>query len=220
MIGPFKKNKEKLSPEQVVAKQNKDAAQKWIPVFDISNDLLYLKDDSIVGIIKVQPLNMDLLSRTEQKRKIRSLTEVYNGITRSFQTLTIARPVDLDGYVHRLQQQRDKEDNMIKRKILDQDMKRAIMMSSGGEAVERQFYILIRSLNTKNDLDAEQLFRLCNEISQELKGSGLSGTLCDNQMIRELQFLFANSTQSSVERAPLSNGPYIQGVYHEAEDEE
>ncbi|MEC3018350.1 hypothetical protein P9Z80_13750 [Bacillus cereus] len=214
------KKKNILSPEQIAVQKNKAVAQKWIPVLDINDDLLYLKDGSIVGFIKVQPLNMDLLSKKEQRRKIKSLTEVYNGITCGQQTLTIARPVDLDGYIYRLQEKRDKEEVPIKRKIIDQDIKRAIMMSSGGEAVERQFYIIISSKNNKDDMDEEQLLRTLNEIAQELKGASLSGRVCDNQMIRDLQFLFGNSAQSSVERAPLDNGPYIQGFYKGGESSE
>lgn len=84
------------------------------------------------------------------------------------------------------------------------------MMSSGGEAVERQFYIIISSRNNKDDMDQDQLRRTCNEIAQELKGASLSGQVCDDQMIRDLQFLFGNSSQSSVERAPIDNGPFIQ----------
>lgn len=59
--------------------KNKAVAQQWMPVMDINNELLHLKNGSIVGFIKVQPLNMDLLSKKEQRRKIKSLTEVYNG---------------------------------------------------------------------------------------------------------------------------------------------
>jgi len=33
-------------------------------------------------------------------------------------------------------------------------------------------------------------------------------------MIRDLQFLFGNSSQSSVERAPIDNGPFIQAFYN------
>lgn len=62
----------------------------------------------------------------------------------------------------------------LKRKIIEQDIKRAIMMSSGGEAVERQFYIIISSRNNKDDMDQDQLRRTCNEIAQELKGASLS----------------------------------------------
>lgn len=87
-------------------------------------------------------------------------------------------------------------------------------MSSGGEAVERQFYIIISSRNNKDDMDQDQLRRTCNEIAQELKGASLSGQVCDDQMIRDLQFLFGNSAQSSVERAPIDNGPFIQAFYN------
>lgn len=208
------KSKKNLSPEQVVTQKNKAVAQQWMPVMDINNELLHLKNGSIVGFIKVQPLNMDLLSKKEQRRKIKSLTEVYNGITRGQQTLTIARPVDLDGYIYRLQEKKANEETPVKRKIIEQDIKRAIMMSSGGEAVERQFYIIISSRNNKDDMDQDQLRRTCNEIAQELKGASLSGQVCDDQMIRDLQFLFGNSAQSSVERAPIDNGPFIQAFYN------
>ncbi|MCE0553167.1 hypothetical protein LQK80_00800 [Bacillus thuringiensis] len=86
-------------------------------MMDINNELLHLKNGSIVGFIKVQPLNMDLLSKKEQRRKIKSLTEVYNGITRGQQTLTIARPVDLDGYIYRLQEKRQMKKLQLKEKL-------------------------------------------------------------------------------------------------------
>jgi len=211
-----KDNKKQLTVEELAVQKSRQSAQEWLPVQDVYNSLLHRKDDGIVAFIKIHPVNMDLLSKEEQKRKIRGLFEVENQMEFPVQTLSIERPVDLDGYILGLQEQKDNEQNPMKKKLLEEDIRRAVMLSSGGEAVERQFYYLFSDKKGKNEkLEEESLLKRAHEIAAELSTKGLIARVCDDQEIRDLQFLFGNTGQASFERAPQHNGPYVNALYTE-----
>ena len=43
---------------------------EWLPFKEVWNDLLYLDNDKVVGIIKVNSINLQLYSNEEQTSKI------------------------------------------------------------------------------------------------------------------------------------------------------
>lgn len=186
-------------------------AQGWIPVVDITNNHLKRKDDVNVGIIKIEPINFLLLSDSEQKRIIKALSEVMNGLDYSYDFFSIPIPVDLDGFILDLENKKQDESDFIKRKILEEDIRDAAIMASEGEAIDRNYYLLHQY---KEDVanDENILLKRSQELEEELTSIGLISQISNDQKIRDLLFNFLNPVQSAYERGP-KEGPYLPSIY-------
>lgn len=199
----FLKKKGTPDPEQVLRENRLKAAQEWLPIFDIKDNFVYRRDGQIACIVKLQPLNIDLLSKSEQRVRIRSLLEALNSFDYPYQIFITAKPVDLDGYIQRLEELKDQA-NIKRRRLLDQYIKVASRKASSGEALERNFYIIL-SMERDKKLGEGFLFEKAREAASNLTGAGLVANVCNEQELRDLYFTFANPVESAVERSPLDN---------------
>lgn len=201
------------TPQKAVSPTS-PSTQNWLPVNDVNDRFIYRKDGHIVTAIRIQPVNLHLLSEKEQKNKIASLHEVTNGIDYETQTLVIARPVDLDGYIARLEVMKDEETNFIKKRLLDGYIRQAAQLATGGEALERHFYMLLtQKLTKKVEYDKNELLARTNQLALNLSGAGLASHICSDQELRDVLFIFTNPQQAAYERAPYTSSEVVQAVY-------
>lgn len=197
-----KKKKMKIDPLQLKAMQDAKAAQEWMPIHDIKDHIAYRRDHHLVVAIRVQPVNIHLLSEKEQVVKIKSLHEALNGIDFPIQIFSVARPVDLDGYITKLEQKKDDADFKRKR-LLDGYIKIAASKASSGEALERSFYVIFSQ--KKDKFNEAYIYEQALEIANNLSSAGLYSNVCDEQELRDLYFVLTHPVQASVERSPDSN---------------
>lgn len=188
-------------------------AQGWLPVKDIENSHLKRKDSMNVGIVKLESINLSLLSKSESKKIIRALSEILNGFEFKYQWFTMPKPVDLDGFINGLEEIKSNETDFIRRKILEEDIRDAAIMASDGEAMDRHYYF-IHELEGANAQDENILLKRSQEIAEELSGAGIGARVCDDQEIRDVLFIFLNPVQASFERSP-KDGPYLPPIYGE-----
>ena len=73
----LKKNKQQ-EKEKAIVRARKKSAQEWLPVRDIRSGVMVRRDKNLVAIIKIEPVNLSLLSQNEKKRIISTLHEVIN----------------------------------------------------------------------------------------------------------------------------------------------
>lgn len=198
-------NKKKKDNPQVIIEQKKKAVQDWLNIADINNGLIIRKDKYLVGAIKIEPINIDLLSLNEKKRIITALHEAYNGLLIPIQIICLGRPVDLDPYLESLQEMSRKTDNFTRKKLLQNYVKYSANLAASGETLERNFYILMAQPPGKG-ADLELLGKL-QELSTMLNGAGLETIICNDQDLINLQYTFAFPVQAAYERAPLFKNP-------------
>lgn len=208
----FSKKKE---TEQDIMAEKEKTAQNWMPVKDIYNQIMYRKDDTLAAAVKVQPINIHLLSITEQKVKINALFEALNGIDYPLQIFTIARPVDLDGYISKLNMMKQNEDDLRKRKLFDGSIQVAAQKATSGEALERDFYVVIAQENIKY-VEAI-LLEKAKDLSNKLTSAGLISNVCTDQELRELNFVFTHPAQASIEKAPRDQ--FALPTFYDKEDD-
>lgn len=185
---------------------SKNSTQSWLPIKDVHNHMIYRKDGYLVAVVMVSPVNIHLLSDHEKSRLIQSLEEVLSGVDVPFQILSIARPVDLDAYIAKLNHMKSEAPNPIKQRLLANYMKTAAQMATSGEALERHFYILLdQQPSKKPQIDEQSLMVRAKEMASNLSGAGLSAQLCSDEAIRDLLFIYTNPNQAAFERAPTAS---------------
>ena len=68
---------------------------EWLPFKEVWNDLLYLDNDKVVGIIKVNSINLQLYSNEEQTSKIFQFRKVLLSLEYPFKILALDKPISL-----------------------------------------------------------------------------------------------------------------------------
>ena len=196
-----KTNKDHVSPDgnqETDRKQREKTAQQWMPIIDIENSIAYRRDKALVGMIRIQPQNLDLLSDNEKRRKIEALSEGFNGETQGFQIFCIGRPVDLNDYLEWLNDKAKALQDYTRKMILKGYIKQASEMASRGDTTERRFYII---LTKKSGYKASsELLQRLNEFLSKLQQAELEASICDDDEILDVYSLFSSMEQASFER--------------------
>ena len=75
---------------------------EWLPFKEVWNDLLYLDNDKVVGIIKVNSINLQLYSNEEQTSKIFQFRKVLLSLEYPFKILALDKPISLSEHIENL----------------------------------------------------------------------------------------------------------------------
>lgn len=187
--------------EEIIQQQREYSANQWMPIADIEGNVIYRKDGLLIGMLRVQPLNIDLLSDREKKHKVEALAEELNGENEGLQIFCIGRPVDLNSYLEWLQDKAKQEQVRIRKGVLKSFIREASHMASSGETVERRFYIIITK-KAGNEAEEEITSRLC-DLQQKLSSAELVSNICKDDELMDVYSLFAHPVQASFERATI-----------------
>ncbi|HBQ26677.1 MAG TPA: hypothetical protein DD791_09830 [Syntrophomonas sp.] len=206
---PFKKKEKKaVIPEQL----KKKAAQDWLPFQDITSSFIYRRDGELVAVLRVEPLNITLKSENEKKRIITAMHEALNGQLEPIQIFCLPRPVDLDTYLERLQQQARETLYQTKKRLLQEYIQYVATVVRGGEAIEHRYYVLLSQKPGKHA--KEELSQRSFELASNLGRSSLKITVCDDTAILDMLFSFLQPTQAAFEPTPVGVG--LSTIYKEA----
>ncbi len=181
-----------------------------MPVGDIRGNIMVRRDGLIVAVLKVEPVNISLLSEKEKRKIIASLHEVINGCHYPMQWLSLGRSVDLDGYITLLERKAQEAQDFTRKKLLKGYIRQAAEMAAGGDTLERRFYILLSQ--PAGAFREEELLNRARELAGDIQGAGLKAALCGEKQMIELLFTFFQPAQSAFEKAPETSGPYLPPV--------
>jgi len=96
---------EKLKDTVRVRKRNKKAStQRYLPISEIRNDTVILKNGGLRAILVVEPLNFNLKSETEQEGIIAGYENFVNTITFPIQIVITSTKVNIDPYITQIRQ--------------------------------------------------------------------------------------------------------------------
>ncbi|MBN4062890.1 MAG: hypothetical protein COA82_01185 [Alkaliphilus sp.] len=199
-----KQKKNKKNEEQ---EQKKKTAQQWMPLADIENEFMFLKNGDIVCVLQIQPISLELLSQREKNNIIAAFSEELNGLDNSIQFFCIGRSVDLDSYLSFLNNKSQYESDFIRKQILRKFISNALEISKSGETTERRFYSLIKSK------DEEEIKTKIYELQSQFVRAGLVTRVLKNDELLELVSLFTSSEMVSFEenRIDKSLAPVYMG---------
>lgn len=172
-------------------KQNKSVLE-WIPFKEIWNDLLFLENDKVVGLIKINSINFQLFSEEEQTSKIFQFRKILLSLEYPFKILAVDKPVSLSEHIQNLIYLSKHTDNEIKKQLLDEDIKYAEKIMNNNLVNNREFYLLI-----DEDKDNIKLLKSkINDIVLQFSNIGLISEQAKTDEIRELLFTYLNPYSS------------------------
>lgn len=182
------KGKKNATEKEKAIKEKK--LQDLINVRDIVEGKLYTKDNYIQGYIKVLPVNINLLSKAEKKRKREMIKEKLNN-ENHFEFLKLSKSVDLSEQIHHLQTLAKECDNNLKKMGLLQSIRASSRYSQQGEMVENQYYYMFRVENKDNHSEKELEDKLTDFINK-LAECEIKGYILNDIEITDICNLFCN----------------------------
>ena len=184
----MKKEKVKKEKKKKIEKSILD----WLPFKEVWNDLLFLDNDRVVGIIKVNSINLQLFSNEEQNSKIFQFRKVLLSLEYPFKILALDKPISLSDHIENLLLLSKNTDDENKRKLLEEDIKYADNIMSNNLVNNREFYLLI-----DEDKDNTKLLKSkITDIVSQLSNIGLASEQAKTDDIKELLFTYLNPNES------------------------
>ena len=157
-------------------------AQDWFPVADIRNNFVYRKDGKLLSVLRIYPINLGLLSKSEKKSKVSNLTEWLNSENENVQIFCVGRPIDLAHFQDWQQDTHDRTADPVRKQLLRKLIMNTATLATSGNVNERRFYLII---SKEKDKSAESdLLIKCEEIKQKLASAQLRSEICSEKELR------------------------------------
>lgn len=192
------------NPEEQAKEKKRESAQQWMPVADIDKGIIFLKNNYMVGMIRVHPVNISLLSDIDKKRKVEALASELNGIQDNFEIFCIGRPVDLTEYLEWLSARNKTETSLIRKRLLRNMIVEATKKVTSGEIQERRFYLCIFRHN-KSPKEINEFISSLKSMREKIEGAALKTDLCDDDELINVCSMFSNPTYAGVESVSMSD---------------
>lgn len=159
--------------------------ENWIPVKAISNGTIVLDNNMKVTGVKIRPRNIFILEQSTQDAIIIALKNFYNSIDFEFWLISADRPVDISGYLARLQLLYNQAQSPVIRKMIVQDINKANMFMDNN-VTDTEYYILFR------EKDPDMIQKNLRTLITGLANSGLDSAQTSNQDLRVILDNFLN----------------------------
>ena len=161
-----------------------------IPVKDIVNGTIVLKNNQKVTGVKIEPRNIFILDPGTQDMIINNLKNVYNLIDYEFWIIAADRPVDINVYLSQLQLLYNATQDVARKKLIIQDINKANMFVNNN-VVDTEYYLLFKEKD--NDLIVKRIRNLINNFAS----AGLSTRQVTNDDLRVILDNFLNGGQTT-----------------------
>lgn len=165
--------------------QNSKYTEDWIPIKAIENGMITLDNRERVTGVKIRPRNIFILDQATQDNIIIGLKNFYNTIDFEFWLISADRPVDISGYLARLQLLYTQTPNPVIRKMINQDIMKANNFMDNN-VTDTEYYILFKEKNL------EMIQKKLRTIITGLANCGLDSSQTSNDDLRTIIDNFLN----------------------------
>ena len=159
--------------------------EDWIPVKAIENGMIILDNKTRVTGVKIRPRNIFILDQGTQNNVIIGLKNFYNTVDFDFWLISADRPVDISGYLARLQLLYNQTSNPVIRKLINQDILKANNFMDNN-VTDTEYYILFKEKNL------EMIQKRLRTIITGLANCGLDSAQTSNDDLRTILDNFLN----------------------------
>ena len=153
--------KESISIEEVIfiinildkiKSKNKISLNEFLNIKDIPKEKNYLTtlDGEIILFIKVNPINVDLLSEEELETKMDLMSLEFSNEQNPYKILVIPRTVDISEHIHEQEELEKTCNDDISTKIIEQRIKFTSNLVADKNIIENEFYLLVWVKNSED----------------------------------------------------------------------
>lgn len=166
--------------------QTSKYTEDWIPVKAIENGVIILDNKSRVTGVKIRPRNIFILDPVTQENVIIGLKNFYNTIDFDFWLISADRPVDISGYLARLQLLYNQTQSPVIRKMINQDIMKANDFMDNN-VTDTEYFILFK------EKKPEMIQKKLRTLITGLANCGLDSAQTSNDDLRTILDNFLNA---------------------------
>jgi len=174
-----------MNNSKMAQSQNSKYTEDWIPVKSIENGMIILDNKSRVTGVKIRPRNIFILDQVTQDNIILALKNFYNTIDFDFWLISADRPVDISGYLARLQLLYNQTQSPVIRKMIKEDIMKANNFMDNN-VTDTEYYILFKEKNL------EMIQKRLRTLITGLANCGLDSAQTSNDDLRTILDNFLN----------------------------
>ena len=161
--------------------KNTQSLNEFLNIKDIKGNYLYTLDEQVISFIKVNPMNIELLSDKELESKMDFASIEFSNEQFPYKIIVIPRAVDISDYIREQEELRNKLTNDVCIEIINNRIISTTEMIENKNIIENEFYIMIFDTN-KDNIEIELNKRANNWISR-LKNCGLKSEILEERDI-------------------------------------
>lgn len=117
--------------------------QKYLELFDISNDVLILQDGAVSMVMESSAINFDLYSEEEQDAAIYAYAALLNSLSFSIEIVIRSQKKDVTSYLDLLKNAEIKAYNPMNKKNIREYREFVAQLVQERNVLEKKFYIII-----------------------------------------------------------------------------
>lgn len=127
-------------------KYYENSTQKWLPIDNITNGIIILKDGRYIKVVEVLPVNFYLKSEVEQENIIYYFSSYLKIAPDNMQIRVITQRADIGEYLNKLEHYSENENNDECRSMILDEME-FVRGLSDNIAVKKRFFIVFEYTN-------------------------------------------------------------------------
>ena len=139
-------------------KINKLTLQKWLPIKEINKEgVVKLKNNKLIKIIKVNPINYNLKSNLEKESILNSYKIFLKTCNFNIQILIQSDKEDLSKHISNIQKNIQKKENKYLKEISENYIKFIQKLNNSKNSSSKKFYLVISSENIEKNNSIEYI---------------------------------------------------------------
>ncbi len=214
--------------KKTVRRANKKtpSTQNHLPIAEIRDDCVILKDGTIRAVLLVSSINFALKSQDEQQAIVSGYLSFLNSLELPLQIVVQSRGLDLDDYLQQLKQAEKNQENELLQLQITEYRDYISQLIELGEIMTKRFYLVIpydpalkggisfwrrikdivsplRVINLKEkefSRRRQELFSRVDKIVSGLNSIGLRSSVLTTQLLIELYYTNYNPVISKVQK--------------------
>lgn len=154
---------------------------EFLNIKNIKNNYLYTLDEQVIVFIKVNPINIELLSDSELERKKDSEAIEFSSEQYPYKIMVIPRAVDISEHIREQEELKKKLEDDVCIEIINNRIIATTEIIENKNIIENEFYIMLYD-NAKDNIEHE-LNKRANSWSNRLSNCDLKSEVLEERDI-------------------------------------
>ena len=122
----------------------KGTTQDHLPIEDIIDGVVILKDGSAVSVLRISSVNFDLLSEREQMSLVTAYGGILNSLNFPIQIIIKSDTKDIGSYIKRLNEAEKKQTNLLLKERIKKYSKFVDDLIKRNDVLSKSFYVVVK----------------------------------------------------------------------------
>lgn len=192
------------------------SSQQLIPIEDIKDELVFLKDGGVSAILTTSAVNFSLLFETEQTSIIEAFAGLLNSLSFPIQIVIYSKRLDVSAYLHTLDQAINNQNSPLLQQMTANYRQFVASIIRENEVLDKQFYVCLnvtaseigllpKSFQNKSKKALTLLAPRLDHLIKQLARLGLRSKQLNNDELIKLFYNIYNS--DGMESIKANNHP-------------